>query len=102
MNIFKRVWRDFSKRVIHDNRGIWPALAFLANPAFWSGVSKVLPMVAGMMNKGGSGGGGLLGGQAQQQQQPQNQFIPGQLQPFRQMPSYGALIQEMLSKYRGF
>ena len=78
------------------------ALAFLANPAFWAGVSKVLPAVASMMGGSGGSGGGLLGGQAQQQQQPQNQFIPGQLQPFRQMPSYGALIQEMLSKQRGF
>jgi len=129
MNIFKRIWRNFSKRVIHDNRGIWPIFSFLTNPNFWAGVSKVLPAVSSMMNKdgggggggdilgGGGGGGGLLGGllgggQQQQPQQSQTPFIPGQLQPFRQMPSYGNLINnrlsygdlinEMLSKYKGF
>ena len=68
----------------------------------WETILKFLPLVIEGLTKKNNSDDGLLGGQAQQQQQPQNQFIPGQLQPFRQMPSYGALIQEMLSKHRGF
>jgi len=80
-----------------------PALAFLANPAFWAGVSKVLPAVAGMM--GGGGGqaqqANTIGGQAQPQQ-PMNQFIPPQLMQSRQMPSYGSMINQMLQQQRRF
>jgi len=80
-----------------------PALAFLANPAFWAGVSKVLPAVAGMMNKGGSSTDtGTIGGQQQAPIQPQNQFIPPTMMASRQMPSYGNMINTMLQKQRGF
>jgi hypothetical protein len=77
-----------------------PVLAFLANPAFWAGVSKVLPAVAGMMGKGESSGG-----QTQQPQQPpmqQQPQIPPQLMPSRPIPSYGENINAMLQKTRGF
>ncbi len=131
MNILKRVWNDFSRTVIHDNRGIWPALAFLANPAFWAGVAKFIPTAASMlMNKGAGGessgidtsGGGLgnimggaqsmLGGGGQQQTGQDNSIITGrnqmpaqppqQLFQYQQSPSYLKAIQEMLKQSRGF
>ena len=78
-----------------------PALAFLANPAFWAGASKVLPAVAGMMQQGG-GSTTQQQQPAQQQSNPQNQFIPPQLMPSRAIPSYGEMINSMLQKQRGF
>jgi len=47
------------------------------------------------------GGGGQQGAGQAQQQQPMNQFMPGGMMASRQMPSYGQMIQQMLSQQRG-
>lgn len=58
MSLFNKIWNHFSQRVIHDNRGIWPALAFLGNPAFWSGAANVAGAGTGIAGMFGGGGGG--------------------------------------------
>ena len=79
-----------------------PALAFLANPSFWAGVSKVLPAAASAL----SGDQGQQQGQPAQQQplfQPQQQAMQApQIAPFRQNPSYGQIINDALKSIRGF
>lgn len=66
--------------------------------------SKALPWLAKNVLPavlGGLGGGNAQAGATGQMQQPQNQFMPSGMMQSRQMPSYGALIQQMLAKYRG-
>jgi hypothetical protein len=55
--MFKKIWGHFSRRVICDNRGIWPALAFLGNPAFWQGVAAVGSAAGGIGSLFGGGDG---------------------------------------------
>ena len=59
--MLKRIWNHFYRTVIRDNRGIWPALAFLANPAFWQGAAgaasaggSIASMFGGKKKGGGS------------------------------------------------
>lgn len=63
------------------------------NPFTMMAIMKMLGMGGQQQEEQGRGGGII------NQQQP---FIPAQLQPFRQMPSYGNIISEMLARQRGF
>jgi hypothetical protein len=69
---------------------------FLTKTALPWLAKNVLPAVLG-----GLGGGGQQGAGQAQQQQPMNQFMPGGMMASRQMPSYGQMIQQMLSQQRG-
>lgn len=57
--MFKYLWKHL-KKTLSNERGIWPALAFLANPAFWSGAANAAGAAGGIMSmfggkkKGGS------------------------------------------------
>ena len=74
------------------------AASFIGTKALPFLAEKVLPAVL----SGLGGGGGQQGaGQAQQQQQQPSQFMPGGMMASRQMPSYGSMIQQMLSQQRG-
>jgi hypothetical protein len=80
---------------------MWPILAaagsFLTKTALPWLAKNVLPAVM----SGLGGGGGQQGAGQAQQQQPMNQFMPGGMMASRQMPSYGQMIQQMLSQQRG-
>ena len=65
MDLLNKIWKHFSQRIIHDNRGIWPALAFLGNPAFWSGAAN-----AGTAAAGATGIAGMFGGGGGEESQP--------------------------------
>lgn len=73
MNILKWLWNDFSKNVIHDKRGIWPALAFLGNPAFWQGAGQMAGAAGGVL-------GGLLG--------KDDEVNPEDLLVYKELPGY--------------
>ena len=78
-------------------KGLGAAGGFLGKTA-WPWLEKnVVPTL--MSNMLGGGGGQQGAGQAQQQQP--SQFMPGGMMASRQMPSYGTMIQQMLSQQRG-
>lgn len=54
VNDFFKHSRAFHSRA-NSERGIWPALAFLANPAFWSGASNAAGAAGSIMSMFGGG-----------------------------------------------
>jgi hypothetical protein len=99
--MFRQIWNDFKKRIIHDNRGIWPALAFLTNPAFWKGVAGVGSALGGAKALGGgeAQAPGVEGQQGFQTAKP-----PINLMGFPSMApgntNYGEIIKNMLQKQK--
>ena len=70
--------------------------SFLTKTALpWLGKNVVPTLMSNLL-----GGGGQQGAGQAQQQQP-SQFMPGGMMASRQMPSYGQMIQQMLSQQRG-
>jgi hypothetical protein len=69
------------------------------NGGFLSGMGNILGKFGGLSGGGSANSTPTSGGQTMQP--PANQFIPPQMMQSRQMPSYGGIIEQMLSKYRG-
>lgn len=64
MNVFQKIKEHWNKpfegvplhiRLLKDERGILPALAFLANPAFWAGAGNAAGAAGGIMSMFGLG-----------------------------------------------